>query len=803
MFFKSKSSTIISSFLVLLCSLSSCGLYEGPPKEKPVKYNDEEMKCLNDLKSRFESYLRGEGKTSDIDELALCLNSSFDNFIKYVRGEKQNRFSAQEVRNFLQHYIMGEVKITDGFVREVMILKQTFVGGKDSDFSLSDVEQGKKLVNEVAVILKKVHPHLPIDFDKIINNPDSQALEASTQAYIDAAQSLGEIIKNKNAKYSFSDLNRLISEIELLFPEIKFFKNMKQDLPRVVRLKNKLVTPFQKSEKLTPDEWKTLLTDGAEWMTLYLKFQHLKKHHSDLSRGYARSRLLELFDRGVVLTDRVIIRHRGVLKFETIDDFLDEFGYEGSFFGISLSPDTVKVSIRPIVKKVLSGSDLSENGRATDGVRRSHLLTAQSIFHEWAELMRITETIYSKLSGDALFEKSASYTNEDILNVDLKDFIASSPKPKFTGKMAQELSQLIIKFPSFVLGSNNQFLLSDDIKTRAKSFHDITRWTWLRPVFKYLLLGYMSPDKAVKTSLDQIDGEGLTIDEFTVFIHDLWPALLDLKRVGKRFNNPTDDSKKRFLEGSLFMFASNGDQKASVNEGLQLILYMISADKIGDQVHRVAAQNCKTNDRDEFGKLKVEPKCYSNSVYNFDLQKSPNREAWASFPRWVKYYETLNQSQRNNFTKLLLKICRRAEKLEDEWTGSDDTDTLVMLMHYVETLFSRYDTNNDGYLSPTEAKKSWPLFKQTLIQMPGFPKDSKTQEAVFAYILANGEPPLQGVDDKWNWDNITSKAGFWWDWIWPYEKDWSGYDFKSDRSKILMIFDSIKPKKQVTNRNNK
>lgn len=783
---------IAGAVVILGFGLSSCGLYEGPPKDKEKKFNNEEMKCLNHFKTRLQDYFKGLGDEAEIDRLTQCLNLSLDNFVKYTRGEHKDRFTAQEVRNFLQHYILEEFEMTDGLVRELMLLKKVFIGGKDTDFTLSDIETGKNLIKDIATLLKKLHPHLPLLFDKLIENPDSRSLNLATAAYIDVANSLGDIIQNKNAQYSFADLNRLISEFEIVFPDIEVFKTMKKDLPQVVRMKNKLVTPFKQNYDVTAEQWKTVLNDGAEWMAIYLKFKHLTKHNEDLTRGKARVRLVEIFDDAVVLTDRVINRHDGTLSFAAIEDFLDEFGYDGTFFGAKLSTKTVKDALKPIVKRVLSGADTSENGRLAMGLKRSHLNKLQMIFHEWSELMNVTEALFAKQSGSEGFAPALQYTNDALLSVDLNDFIKDSVNPRLTGKMAAEVASLIVKYPSFVVGESNQFLFSNDVMTRGKSFHDMTRWTWLRPIFKYLMMGYMSPERAKRANPEKIDREGLTLSEFKIFIHDLWPALVDLKRVGTRFNNPEDDSKKRFLEGSLFMFASDGDARASVDEGLQLILYMISADKIGDLAHRSAAQSCKTGERDEFSKFKVEPKCYEKVMYDFDSKTAPLKDLWAAFPRWVKYYSRLNAEQRKEYKTLLRQICRRAEKPKNEWMGSDDTDALVMLMHYVETLFARYDTDFSETLNPKEAQKSWTLFKRTLSEIPDAPEDAEQLEAVFAYILAHGEPPE--FRDSWfgkKWDEFV----FWKDWLRTYQKDWSGYNFESDRSKILLVFDKIKPKK--------
>lgn len=84
---------------------------------------------------------------------------------------------------------------------------------------------------------------------------------------------------------------------------------------------------------------------------------------------------------------------------------------------------------------------------------------------------------------------------------------------------------------------------------------------------------------------------------------------------------------------------------------------------------------------------------------------------------------------------------------------SSERSRAVLVHHYIESLFTRWDSNRDGRLSLYEADKSYFLFKRLLKDASGFKKDDEVR-ALFFYLLAYGEPPDDGnLGDivKWLW----------------------------------------------------
>lgn len=765
----------LSAAIFSVSAFTSCGVNEGPTNTKD-KIDSSNIACLSSMRSVLVEYFDGRASASDVRGLEACLNTALDKFLADTRGEVAGRYTARELRNFLQTYFL-DFEITDSFLKEIMLLKKNMLGGDTEQFSAVDFQMLRARISVFHDILQDLRPHMPMEM-KRFEKMKASNLDRAGDAIVSAASRFANLVASANTKYSISDLDRLLGEIQKQFPEARSLGEFRKHKPLVIRLKKKLIAPGRSGDDVTAKEWKIILNDGARWLNVFLKYQNLDANHSDWTKGTGRDRLVSISKNAFDLIQNVIDRHGGTLTYASINSLLDELPWSNGFLGIDIQLKTIKKVIPPTVQRIFGDTDLSVTGRSAKGLNAKNLGRIESALLEWAESSRFLEGVYTKLSAGRPLRDDSVFSTNQLLSVSSVSGVSS--------EVAADLRKVMQNYPSFLAGAEKGIRFDGANATRPKSYADLFQHTWLRPIFRRILRGYVSgSDMSARAA--NFDRYGLTLPEFQKLIADYWPVLLDFNLVG-RDNSPELDGSKRFREASLFTFASDGNAQITLDEGAQLLLFMISSQPQANTLHSEAARVCRTGPNDEFGKPTIEPICYRNTVYNFATTNASSRKIWGNFPVFMKYYDTLNSTQREQLAFRLENAARKQLYQEREWFNSSDSDALMMLVHYVETIFLRYDVSpQTGTINYKESLVALETFRNELATVTKFDRNSKRLKSIFTWLLVKGESPISCKMSRlekagagisfyaWHVDGLMS----------------NGWRFESDRNKLYGVLSSI------------
>lgn len=777
-----------------LASMPACSLYEGPPPKKKKEFQNTSLNCLKDFRAKLIDYADGRATAEDVNRLANCSIEALRTFGDLTRGEDRDRFTAQEIRNFLQRYFLEDVTITDGFMKEFMRVKQAFLGGKSSDFSREDLKTCEGLIEALRDILLRLQPSMPISIERMQRETPAYAEEAG-KALIDSAEIFGKKITENQSTYSFEDMGRLFDEIGQTFDNTKsVLASVRKHLKLAGILKEVVIDPYRPREIVTARDWRIIFGEASRWAATYLQFVNMDAQHSNWMRGEGRTRFGIVLNEALSHIDRAIKRHcpeeaitregcnvvPGV-SIQSLQTLLETIEWDGHLLGAKFQKSTLSKLLESVIKRSLGGPDLGETGRNTNRLTTAHVGRLRSLIRDWLDSARYVEGAYATILRTESFPESAAVSTEALTALDpkvvLRKYGGVTPEAI---EVAESLRALFKKTSAIQDGKSSRAVFDGKNTTRERVYSEMNRYAWLRPFFKRVLLGYIDGPE-MKKRTDSYESDGLLIGEFTALITDFWQLLGDVKFVGPK-NTPTIDANKRFRESSLFMQVSDGNNVISMDEGLQLVLYMFSANPLSIETHNRAEKLCRTGALDDYGEPTVETKCYRSKIYDFS---SSNREAadlWKSFPLLIQFYDGLSLSQQADFQEYVETASRKPDVPRDAWFGSDDSQTTVMMFHYIEAMFLRFDADKDGFLDEAEAKIAFPIFQNTLATLSDMkPSDGKLKSAFF-WLLEYGAPPVDEGMGGWRkfWNGVDFMM-----------YHWGTPKFNADRLSVLKVFSTL------------
>ncbi|MBS1964182.1 MAG: hypothetical protein JST04_18360 [Bdellovibrionales bacterium] len=786
---------LLAAVLALSGSFSGCSLYEGPPPPRKKEFSQGNLGCLKDFGAKLILYFDGEGTPEGVNKVADCAISALRTFGDLVRGENRDRFTAQEVRNFMQRYFLDDVVVSDAFLRELMRVKQALVGGKETDFTPSDLKEAEGLVNAFREILLRLQPVMPLSVDRT-RTESIEYVEAEAKAITEVGEIFGRRITEKDSTYSFDELGRLLDEIARAFPATAVtLENIRSNLKVAGVLKEMLISPESPRGTVTAAEWRLVFQDGSRWLGNYLKYLNMQGKFPDWTRGDGRARLAVVIGESIDLFDRVVDRHcpKGSklpngrcavapgIPFSLVQEVMEAIDWDGTIGDVKFRKSTLENLMVPLVRHFFGGTDLSETGRAANRITADHLDRIRSLVRDWLDGARYVEGLFAKMTRNPAFPDNAQITTESILKTDVREVLrANGGVTESSVAIADGLRGAFRDTYALSDAASRGAIFDGKNKTRPRVYRELVRYTWLRPLMRAAVLGYMESGDLAKRS-KYVDSDGLTRPELEMMIKDYWQILVDFQMVGQH-NSPEKDSKNRFREAALFTQVSDGNLLISVGEGVQLVLYMLSSDPIGKEMHSRVARICRNGPPDDYGQPTIEPNCYRTNLLDFRPSNPTNKDLLAPFPVLIRFYQGLSEKDRAKFAEYAEIAIRKPGYTEATYFGSDASDSLPMMFHYIEALFLRFDKNGDGFIDKAEAKEAFPVFANTLADIADMkPTDGKLV-SVFTYLLAKGSPPVD--DSMGGWSRFWHSAAFLW---WHLTKP----SFKADRLGLLQVFATL------------
>ncbi len=798
-----------SKYFVHLMMLSiffvSCSspIKDRPKEQSTISLGSSETQCLSTVSTDIKEYFEGHSTVVKTEKMWDCASRALELFSQFTKGKNENYFEPQELRNFLQKYFLGDLRISDEFLTAGMKLKSVILGGSDSVLSKDDIANTRKLIEVLKKVTVKLQPYQPIR-PSHINELEESVVDQAVNELRSATKLLGNALSETSKDYAFSDFISLFTNLNSFFAQSKVnvfeLSSLLELFPVIIEVKNLAIS--RPKEIISKSDWSRILEMGALWYGWILKASNM--HHQYVvtqaknisipmlfwGQGIRRmfTLLIEMKD---IVVNSIKSWPSNMIPMSEFYSLVDKIGDEriSEWFVEGLTADTMKKTITPLIRRLMNGLNqvqfMTKSVEATkpNGVKKKvevghregpNGLTIEAMDNLVTEISRFVD---GQIYIEALFDKVAGKDNWTLSRAyDQGELIANSfyINPELTNKeVAYDIRNIIKTTRPLFRGEEPKIFFTDSKTADTNhSFYNLFQNNWMTMVARIFIRGYAT-DKSRAEGVS-----GLNLRELTGIYDDFWYFGRDIKFLDKRENTHTKRHKtamKRFMEANIFSFESDGGDTLKLNELTQLLAFLVSSKTLSSKIHQQLAAICKVGEADVFGKPLIDANCFQNSL--FDDKEKLYEQYWSTMPRLKSYYSSLDDKAKHYFKLLLIKAAM-GDHVDNYMYESDDTDALASILHYVEAVFSRFDEDSVGGIDKYEAAKAFPIFEYELSKL-SCTTNQKILKNIFTYLLHHGEQP----DPK-----FPKMLSF----VWWMAKDKVGLQsLHADRIRMLEILGTI------------
>ncbi len=523
-------------------------------------------------------------------------------------------------------------------------------------------------------------------------------------------------------------------------------------------------------ENLDAREWPVLIDSALRLFDIYARYSAWNQNPGySWERAPGRDELKSLGREGFDLLEEVLERYpQMIIPFENLDRLLEQLFSSGKIMISANRPVPVihaQQFLRPLIQRVMGGNVFGPQGRAASGLTRAALERLWQSIEHWHQGQRYIEALFLEAGGSAETKGLLPAELDHYSEVLQFRFSVESTETAGIYKDAVERLQGIYRTePPLFVESDTIVTVAGSKAGARHSLAELSTMNFYHQLARLFARGWA--EEAARASARDDFALKVSQEELSRFVEAIRAIGADVKYLdrGDRLL-----AEKRFREGSLFTFASDGDAFLSVREAAQLVALMISAKRLSNQMHEDIAGQCAQGPVDPFDYVTIEPVCYREVFFaNAPLY-------WKRLPRLLEDFDGLKEPVLGNF-KRSLEMGARKSGFSPALMNSSDSEGFASLTQYVEVVFARFDKDQSGYLDINEAHAAFPVFQRSLKEVTckrGKCLSSTSDlRAVFTYLLGNGFAPSKWQFIRWRYN--------------PF-----GHSIYANRARILKILSEL------------
>jgi hypothetical protein len=712
---KFKKHYLTSAFLIVTSiGITSCGMLGQ--KNKPAESSAVGgTGCLDNSKDLVGRYVSGEMDQSEWKSSFDCINQSLNFFTQYVRGSNENSYSQGDMYTLISRFLITTRPVHRELMRGVFNLKQSLFGGDASQLTNEQIELLKNSLTRLQVITGDLIPYLKL-------RQDPNATYEEMIEMVNAFRRAGEQLADYMGTLPVTDLSdqALTVLIDQLTDTL--------ELPVIEGLDRKMFLAKwmmfnTRRDAIEGRDWPQFFRAAMTFGGIAVAFKSSqtinnpdnKPAFNRIANDYRyREFIWELFQQVKPNIVESLTKHDGNTPFPMFDHVIDELP---DTFLNGIPKQTLKQTMRPFVRKLL----LSQT---QTGVDQGVIDTIYKLGGDLVQDLGLLDRFYEKANLDH-YDVPA-----DVMKMKLGQFeesLTGPQKDRFTA-----IKNNILAYPPLFFKDSVSILYSSGVGyTRMQNLYVIAA----DRVLKHLLRTYGS-------------GDGYFIEsDFQLIFKEYTDILFAIKFVDPTVSN---FGSKRFQDIDLFTPVSDGNRQVSIPEIIHYGMEVISAATLTNKMREEITPKCNQNlGVDIMGWTWVPVNCFRNEF-------NKNLDYWITyFPRLKNFWATLTPEQKEQSMMWIEHGSRR-----DGYSGNDigkfDFGAMAAVLHYTETLFTRFDQNNDEFLGKSEVLKAYPVFKILLAKKAKMDASKDyLLKGIFSYIVKYREMPVT------NSVNALAKLGWW------------------------------------------
>lgn len=729
MLFKKSLNLILAASMGL--SLAGCSDFLNGKKQEPevLEFSNQRLACLKEVPSQLKDFSVGEASEKRVRGAFDCTKDALIYFRDKTYGSVPGAYTVEEMRNFFGKYFLKENNVSPEFAGELMKIKKALLGGSDSYLTKEEINRLVSLLDilrDEAVLLS---PHMKI----LLNQANDKAttweqVSAATEQLRFTLQRLLDKTQLSTSDYSFEDGKRALSGLgDFLRGSEPFepYEQVRDWVPMVESVKNILMGRRTQLTKLY--QWKESLDTLIDLYGLALKYRYVIGNTKFEGPNDIRQ-VSQFINQGLSLIENCYqMKNEGLIPAEDIDVLIDQVMSRFKF-GLDIRASSIKKIYRIVLLRMLS-PERKGDSRGLLGLDKKHMAALRREFNIW----RMDQSFFDLANYD---EKSGSITQQKLLDSYQrfnKDFVIEkglTENPLEQMALDQSWSDLgeLLKVDNMInFNSKGRVIETLDSKSVPATWKSLTKMNLMRAIARMLMLGY-AEDTNNNLANAHMSKAGLI-----AWYEEFNELGLDIKAFDPRTGN---SGPRSFLEANFFTFSGNGDDWMDMRETFEFVSLLFSAglSTSSDIIEDMAM--CRVDQKDVFGEYYMKETCFKQHFRDhFGMY-------FNNLPGMTAFIKGLNAADYDAVYSYLKNSALSA----DQKPGLIETSnirTMVMILHYVETIMVTYDTDKNQTLSLDEVYAAAPRF------MSFFKTVSPTKyefiiKQGFAYLVFNGTMPGGG-----------------------------------------------------------
>ncbi len=782
---------LAGSLVVLGCGLNTG---EKPPDTIPPSFQGREYTCVGEIPQHLQKYIDDELSEAQITSFVQCLQRAFTSFLELTRGRDSQVYEPNEIRRFLQSTFFKSRVITDGFTSEIVTLKRLLFGGTQDTVTRKELQEAIAFLDEVRQEAIRMKPYLRYLNPKLVDRQDPDEVgrqlkvaNAELNAVIDR---VSQRLNKTQLEYRFSNVHNLMAEFrQFVRWEEAFEKDQVAPVEAWVKFfrefKSATVSP-KVPESVQRDEWAPFLKNLSRWYFAYIQYRVGVKDRPIIQGAGLRNSMYvaqQIFD----LVEEAIKNQPGEpaeksLSLVQIHNIIN--AAQGlNWLNPKIRSESLDRALSALFDRVFS-PDKSVARRRLD------LETLKQIkyeFYRWAYIQMRLETQF-KRKNSKIETRVPSLLTRFVIPKDVSAILKNMHEPDWNHFLQiKDLTR-----PLFNDNLERVTLVGESELDRfhlAHEFHNLSMMNLFRSAVGMLFRGYAGEING------RVDWKsGLKSEELQRFYEDIRDLAVDLQLADGRIHNT---GTRAFTEGKLFTYSAEGiafdltKSRLSYVEAMELLAFLYSGGQMSADLYDYFynQSSCAKGDPDQYGLPTIDRACVERALPDLI------QEFGVNLPGMTAYLASAPEGKRVEIIRNLILSAYSPKHSHPQWMEKNELGIVSVILHYMEAVLTRFDTNQDGVLTNDEVRAAVPVFRGFVQK---FAKDhvkttlsDRQAEGVFLYLLHYKELPT--------WWNMVHVYYLSYDFSWTIDLGWGlgsielnfNTPLELDRAELSKVFRAI------------
>ncbi len=719
---------------------------------------------------------------------AKTIEESFLIFYDLLDGKDSHRISKEEIDEILSSFsnIWKDFKSSPELTKELMKIKKIIIGGGVESIEKEEFRKAQSKVTAIKEVVEDIIRYYQLY--GLAWKPELLTKQEAEKEFHDAIKNfdflVDKIINDVKFEsgYSYSDFLSLVKEFEKIYPKKEASQKFEVILNKycglaqigvdILNNKNNFELGYKcNTLSLTSSDLAVLLKKSSEIYAQILNYFYFIKNKTFYKVGSeyqskVRDLILKSLDfLKLVISDRKLRQ----ISYKEMDGIFSE-GIRLDIIPNNIRSESFKKLTRALLEKIFIDPELIRMRQRIVGIEPSHISMMKKDLLNYTQLSLYFNLLYEN--------KTNNIFNFDFFIENIQNAIKISSDPYLVIGAKEFLKHFKSPYPISINEDRKVFL--DEIRNPVFNFEGIQQMNLSRFLAGLILRSY---------SQQAIDGKTLYNEvkkcEFKEAFRDVRPLLIDLDVLNSNTTDSFIDS--RFLEGNIFLPNSDGNDELSFQEIADLSNYIFSGINVQSKIKEKVMKKCNISKENSLEY--VDLSCL-RGTYDDNLS-----EIFQSMPNYLKYIESIKKENPLVWQSTFFNSLKASGYISNNENKVSiyDANVLPHMFQYSETVFLKFDKNNDGFIDKEEGFLAFPTFEKLLKKVArkqienGVIAESEFLP-LFTYILKYKDIP--SCEKPFKLLCLLEKdIRRWLDWKSNYKK--TSYKLSVDRSELAIILGLI------------